>query len=353
MNAGRPNSRSPDFSDEYRELATQLARRIAVMEGVVGVALVGDVALGVADRHSPICLNVYLHARTLRTWHLGEAPLPAGESLYREMLVDLGYLDYHVERDRAWTAHERWQAAAVDVLYDPEGRVAELFALKAGTGDVEIEQAIIAEAAAVRAMLDRATPAWLYRGNARVANACVNRAIEGIARLAWLLNGHLPPDVPWLLARAENLGVLPDNWSARLDDALTARELSAAEAGRRRSVVASLLREIWALTNPAFVLDADPSFIEQARMLHHLAIEEELSLDAYREDYALRLLVASPAFDILAVDRSEQEWIVRFDRARLHSLVQRDLGRFLDHQQRLLRELLTIVDRSAGEPDPC
>jgi hypothetical protein len=344
VNSEAPGVRGPDFSDEYRTRATQLARRFAVMEGVVGVALTGDLTLGEADRHSAVDLIVYLHERTLRTWHLGEAPLPEGESRYHGLRLDLAYRDYADELARQWSWAERWQARRAEILYDPEGRVRELFEAKAVFEASDIAGALLAEASHARHLLDRAVPAWLYRGDSLAAHDCLNRAVVATVRVVYLANEQPAPDDARLTAMTRELERLPARWSDRLAEVLTVSEPSAAEASRRRRLLSRLLRDCWALAFPGETLEARPSTIQQTRMLREMARRGILPLRVYRERFNLSLLIQSPAFDLLTVRRHDPEPYVHFDYDRLNLLLEDELGRFFDHQQRLLRELASIVN---------
>jgi len=338
-----PQSRGPNLAAEYRERAWQLARRFGVLEGVVGVALVGALTLGRADRYSDIDLVVYLRRHTLRTWLLGAAPLPEGESYYHGLRLDLSYRDYADERVREWSAAERWQAARAEILYDPEGLIAELFQRKAVIGDAEQHALLGDEAATASYLLDVAVPAWLYRGDPIGAHHVLNLVVTSIIRLVYLVNQQPVPAEKWLVHLSFELPWQPERWRERLADVLAVREPTNVEASRRLRLLDTLLRECWEQVAPAESRDLAPVEAIQFAMLREVALGGRMPLKEFEERYGLRARLQSPAFDLLWVERHGQDVSVVFHRERLSEIVVHELGRFLDWQQRVLRRLAATL----------
>ncbi|MDI3340095.1 MAG: nucleotidyltransferase domain-containing protein [Sphaerobacter sp.] len=330
---------APNLASEYRERARELARRFAVLEGVVGVALVGGLTLGQADRYSDIDLAVYLRHRTLQTWLLGAAPLPEGESLYHGLRLDLTYRDYAEELSRPWTAAERWQIAAAEILYDPEGLLADLFREKAGAPEVERRAQVLAELRAAEEILEQIVPAWLYRGDALAAHHMLNLALRHLLRAVHLVNDRPAPTDRWLLHLATDLPWRPERWDERLAAALTVADAGNVEATRRRQVLTGLLRECWGRVAPVGAADLRPAAAEQARLLREMAAVGRLPLDEFRRRYGERALIQSPAFALLTVERDGGSAEVVFHPDRLEAILAEGLGRFLDRDQRILRHL--------------
>lgn len=328
----------PDFSAQYRQQAEQLARRFAVMEGVVGVLLTGGLTFGKADRHSDIDLIVYLRQQSLRTWYFGEAPLPEGESRYHDLRLDVSYLDYERECERQWSSGEQWSASQAEVLYDPEGLLAALLDQKRPTEDELIGEALNS-AARVRFMLERLVPAWLYRGESLAAHQVLNQAVSELIRLMHLMNRHPGPEAGWDVVLLDAVENAPDHVSAELRDAMTTGDLSAGAATRRRYTMYRLLQSCWADLSPDEPFEDRADFVRQRRMLRDLVTRGQIPLTEFRDRFDPHLLIQSPAFDLVWFDRQSDEPRLCFNHDRLHHLVHHDLGRFLDYQQRLLREL--------------
>lgn len=332
-------SQAPNLAPEYLERARELARRFAVLEGVVGVALAGGLTLGQADRYSDIDLAVYLRHRTLQTWLLGAAPLPEGESLYHGLRLDLTYRDYAEEMARPWGPAERWQIAAAEILYDPEGLLAELFREKAGAPEIERRRHLLDELRAAEEILDRIVPAWLYRGDAPAAHHVLNLALRHLLSAIYLINDRPVPTDRWLVHLAPDLPWQPERWEERLAQAMTVSEPDNREATRRRHVLTGLLRECWAQVAPANAADLGPTAAEQTRLLREMAAVGRMPLDEFRRRYGERALIQSPAFAVLTIERYGRVPEVVFDRARLDTILAEGLGRFLDRDQRILRHL--------------
>lgn len=338
MNAGKWESSGPDYSEEYRQEARQLARRFAVMEGVVGVLLTGGLTFGGADRYSDIDLIVYLRQQSLRTWYFGEAPLPEGESRYHNLHLDVSYLDYEHERERRWSTGELWGASRADILYDPEGLLADLLNEKLASVRQLTDEALDC-AVRIKFLIEHLVPAWLYRGEALAAHKVLNQATDDLIRLIHLLNRQPGPEPGWDVALLGSLEKVPDGFSADLQEALKTGDLSAAEASRRRYVLLRLLQGCWTDIAPDEPFEDRADVVRQRRMLRDLLSRRSMPLAEFREKYDVRLLIQSPAFDLLWIDRQSEELSVWLNEDRLHELVHHDLGRFLDYQQRLLREL--------------
>lgn len=338
MSTGRWASSGPDFSDHYRELAEQLARRFGVMEGVVGVLLTGGLTFGDADRYSDIDLFVYLRQQSLRTWYFGEAPLPEGESRYHDLRLDVSYLDYEYERERDWSITEQWSAARAAILYDPEGLLTELLAAKRPSSE-ELATRAFDTAAKIRFILERQVPAWLYRGEALAAHQVINRATDEFVRLLHLINGAPGPEAGWDVALLDDLPLKPDFLSHELIEIMRTGELSTSDASRRRYALLRLLQSCWSSIAPNEPIEDRADTVRQRQMLRELATRATMPLSEFLELYDRRLLIQSPAFDLVWIDREAEEFQVRFSHERLAHLLHHELGRFLDDQQRLLREL--------------
>lgn len=338
MSPGRWASSGPDFSEQYREQAEQLARRFAIMEGVVGVLLSGGLTLGDADRYSDIDLFVYLRQQSLRTWYFGEAPLPEGESRYHDLRLDVSYLDYEQEQRREWSTTEQWSASRARILYDPEGLLAELLDAKRPSSE-ELAERALDSAATIRFMLERQVPAWLYRGEAIAAHQVINRATEEFVRLVHLMNDSAGPEAGWDIVLLESLPWKPDAISSELAGIMRTGDLSTSDASRRRYALLRVLQSCWSSIAPGEPFEVRADTGRQRRMLRDLSARATMSLNEFLERYDRRLLIQSPAFDLVWIDREAEEFQVRFSHDRLQHLLHHELGRFLDDQQRLLREL--------------
>jgi hypothetical protein len=338
VNTDRWASSGPDFSEAYLETAQQLARRYAIMEGVVGVALVGGLTFGEADRYGDVDLIVYLQQQSLRTWYFGEAPLPEGESRYHGLRLDASYRDYDRERERAWSPIEIWRASRSIVLYDPEQLLSDLFASKIPRPDAHAIAALD-RAAEIRYLLDRKAPGWLYRGEALAAHQVLNLAVDQVVGLLYLVNGEVEPEPGWDLALIERLDWLPAQLTDSLRAAMNTGGLTIDEATPRRYALQRLLRQCWDRIAPGDPFEERADAVRQARMLRSMVVDGVVTLDEWRERYDPRLLIQSPAYELLTIERQANGAVVRFNHDRLQRLVDHELGRFLDNQQRLLREL--------------
>lgn len=330
---------SPDYSEQYRRQARGLAQRFAIMEGVVGVVLVGGLTFGEGDRYSDVDLIVYLQQQSLRTWYFGEAPLPEGESRYHDLRLDTSYRDFRSEQERTWSPAEIWKVSRAEILYDPEGLLRELLESKTGSERGDIAHDALDQATTVRFLLGRTVAAWLYRGEILAAHHVLNHAIDQFVGLLHCINERPMPGADWNVALLGQLEWRPERLEERLTEALTVHELTSAEASRRRHVLHRLLQECWNRIAPDEPFEDRTDAVHQARMLRTMVQRGGMSLEEYQSEFDRRLLILSPAYDLLWVDRQGAETWIRFNYDRLRQLINHELGRFLDYQQRLLREL--------------
>jgi predicted nucleotidyltransferase len=338
MSAGRWASSGPDYSQQYKNEAAQLARRFAVMEGVVGVLLSGGLTFGEADRHSDIDLYVYLRQQSLRTWYFGEAPLPEGESRYHNLRLDVSYLDYEHERERSWGPVEQWAASRAEVLYDPEELLGQLLQEKLRSPDA-IRNEAMDVAANIRFLLERRVPAWLYRGESLAAHQVLNQATSDLVRLIHLVNKTPGPESGWDIALLNTLDFVPGSWAVRVSEIFDAGDLSADTASKRRYALTRVLYDCWARLAPAEPFEDRADVVRQRQMLRELAERGQIPLAEFRQTYEPHLLIQLPAFELVWIDREVEEFQVRFNHKRLQQLIHHELGRFLDFQQRILRDI--------------
>jgi hypothetical protein len=339
------SSHGPDYSAAYHQQAQQLARQFAIMEGVVGVLLTGGLTFGEADRYSNIDLTVYLRQQSLRTWYFGEAPLPEGQSRYRDLRLDISYLDFEHEQSRSWTSTDIWRASRGKVLYDPEGLIAELLMSKQPDA-AQLHVEALDLAAEIRFRLDQLVPAWLYRGEAMAAHFVLNQAIGEVVRLIHLINGVPAPDTGWDVVLLDSLDRVPVRARQSLEEASRSGDLTAADASRRRYALRSLLQQCDSLHTPDHQHPEEPETGSGLpEMLRYLSKHSAVDLDTFLRRFDRHLLIQSPAFQLVWIDRQPAQTMVRFNHDRLNRIIQHELGTFLEHQQRLLREL------ASSEPD--
>jgi predicted nucleotidyltransferase len=343
VHVDRWSSRGPDYSENYHQQAQQLARQFAIMEGVVGVLLTGGLTFGEADRYSDIDLAVYLRQQSLRTWYFGEAPLPEGQSRYRNFRLDIAYLDYELEYSRDWTSTDVWRASRAEILYDPEGLIGELLESKKLGADA-YRQKSVDLARDIAFVLDQLVPAWLYRGETLAAHMLINETASRLIELIHLANASPVPEPGWDVVLAGKLESVPEDLTSALEDVLHTRDLSADEASRRRYSLQALLRQcVSSLPGGRHLSGEAGTSTSLQAMLTYLMKHKSVDLDEFLNRFDRSLLIQSPAFDLVWIERQPDQTRVRFNHDRLRQIVQHELGRFLDSQQRLLRELASLA----------
>jgi hypothetical protein len=171
------------------------------------------------------------------------------------------------------------------------------------------------------------------------AHHVLNQAIADLVRLIHLLNHQPGPDAGWDVVLLESVEVVPPELTAQLSDAMQTGDLSAADASRRRYALLKLLQSCWSEIASGEPFEDRADLVRQGRMLRDLLGRGGVSISEFRAEYDPRLLIQSPAFELVWIDRQSDEVYVRFNVERLQQLVRHDLGRFLGYQQRLLRDL--------------
>jgi hypothetical protein len=338
----RPTISSPNQHAAYLHQAREFATRFATLEGVVGVLLTGGVARGYADHFSELDLAVYLARPHFADWtQRAMAPFPEGDSCLDGWHVDFDYYCYEDESAAEWEHVKRWDRSYAVVLYDPHGLMREMLDRQAVLPEEEKQRLTSQHLIHYGDYLCHlVAPSWVHRGDLPAAHHCLNLALDSLVKTVFLANDELIPFDKWTLNLSYTLEWTPPGWRARVEQALTVRDLSQAEFERRSGLIGELFAEC---QDKMVGGKAEGLETIEARKLEMLrAVRERGAMPApeFEHRFGLRTAIQSPLFHMLHREtRAGAEWLV-FDEGRLQEYAARDFAGFLEWDRALLRALV-------------
>ncbi len=104
--------------------------RFTSFEGVVGLTLNGGMSRGYADRLSEVNVTFFLDPDAFQQWQRSKTPIALGITVLEGQLYDIKIVDYAAERERVWDPVTLWDASYAEILYDPDGRLHDLYVEK-------------------------------------------------------------------------------------------------------------------------------------------------------------------------------------------------------------------------------
>jgi len=232
----------PNLAPHLRSHMMATLPRFTDIDGLVGISLNGGLSRGYADDLSEIDLTLYLTPAAYSSWQQGRLPLASGIITIDKQLYDLKVINYDKELAEPWSEVALWDGSYAEVLYDPEGKVAALYAAK------------LAQPPTVDGVGGRlfgswwhfylAGNIWIQREDGLQAHLMLNRAIEPLIAALFQANEEYVPHEKWLVHMSRTLAWRPDRWEERLGEAMLITSPTVDCARRRQQSIAGLWREI-------------------------------------------------------------------------------------------------------------
>lgn len=204
--------RNDNRRDEFLRAAEAVSKKIATIEGVVGILATGGIARGYCDDYSDLDLIVYAHEEKVAEI---SGYIAVGWLMYKNISLDTPVESYEQAR-RAdspsdfWSQVLRWDRQNSILLFDTENRIRDLLRAKVVFPEQERRQLQKEYAEAVEEHLVHSYDMWERRG------APVNLADLLITSTKYLIqwiyarNGKFQPYLPkWLFYYLEN-GQVPE-----------------------------------------------------------------------------------------------------------------------------------------------
>jgi predicted nucleotidyltransferase len=232
---------------EFRRVAKKLASKVSSFEGAVGIAFIGGLVRGFADKHSDLDIVVLVSGRDEQ---LRNQLYEVSSSVARKLGVDVDMEVHFIEdfKRRAWDEIDRWEFSKAKTVFDPDGTVKEILDRK-----LTVSQDFWTKRTAVlseymkwyccpeREGVGTVAESWVDRGDLLSAHYCLNYAVDLLLKLVFVLNGEHSPAPKWRLFYSHTLKWLPKNYSKLIKDSMRARDFSAEEFRFRLGAI----RKLW------------------------------------------------------------------------------------------------------------
>jgi predicted nucleotidyltransferase len=232
---------------KFRQIAEELASRIASYQGVVGIVFIGGLVRGFVDRFSDLDILVFLGKRDER---LRKRIRGLGLGKQRRLGVDVD-LEVHFLGDFKrwrWDEVDRWEFSRAEIVFDPEGEIKKMLKekLRVGRGFWIKRIVVCGEyvkwyACPPKKDVGTVSECWVERGDLASAHYCLSYAVDLLVRIVYALNREFLPAPKWRIYYSHSLKWLPKNYRRLLGEALLVKSFSKKEFNRRLGAV----RELW------------------------------------------------------------------------------------------------------------
>ncbi|HKZ94814.1 MAG TPA: nucleotidyltransferase domain-containing protein [Candidatus Bathyarchaeia archaeon] len=232
---------------EFKQVAKKLTSRLSSFEGVLGIAFIGGLVRGFADKYSDLDIIVLLARRDEQ---LRRQFYDLSSDVARVSGVDVD-LEVHFIDDfkgQKWDEIDRWEFSKVKIVFDPEGVVQRVFRekLKQPKDFWTKRIALLAEymkwyCCPPKENVGTVAQTWVDRGDLLSAHYCLNYAVDLVLKVVFTLNKEHLPAPKWRLFYSYNLKWLPKGFSKLIKDAMKATDFSTDELEFRLRA----LRELW------------------------------------------------------------------------------------------------------------
>jgi predicted nucleotidyltransferase len=232
---------------QFRQVAEKLVARISAYEGVAGIVCLGGVVRGFADKFSDLDITVFLSKRDEQLrMRICKTGADVGKRVNVDLDLEVHFLDDFKRHGRSEI--ERWDFSKAEIVYDPKGKIRELFQNKLRVPkDFWIKRiAICGEyvkwyCCPPRAEVGSIAEAWIERGDLASAHYCLTYSVDLLLEIIFALNKEFLPVQKWRVFYSYSLKWLPKDYVKLLKEAMIIKELSAHDLKRRLKA----LRKMW------------------------------------------------------------------------------------------------------------
>jgi predicted nucleotidyltransferase len=233
--------------EKLRQIAKELASKIASYEGVAGIVFIGGLVRGFADRFSDVDIIVFLGRRDEK---LKKKIRSLGLDGQRCFGVDVD-LEVHFLGDFKrwkWDEVDKWEFSRAEIVFDPKREVNKIFRekLRVRKGFWVRRIAVCGEylrwyCCPLKEDVGTVAESWVARGDLVAAHYCLDYAVELLIRVVYALNGEFLPAPKWRIYYSYGLKWLPENYRRILAEGLLVKSFSVRDFRRRLEAI----RKLW------------------------------------------------------------------------------------------------------------
>lgn len=257
---------TPNDVAALRHHLMTLLPQLQALPGVIGITLNGGLSRGYGDHLSEIDATLYLTNAAYMTWQQGQSPISTGITILNSpqsksandtlvegvnaqskwgkggQLYDINVVDYQAEVTESWSSDACWDASYAEILYDPDGLIAQLYAEKLANPPAPKEaQALLMSCWWYYRL---AGDIWLYRGDALQGHHMMHQAVITLVKALFVANREWIPHEKWLIHMSRTLAWQPADWANRLQQAFGSGDGDLAMVEKRQQVIDTLWSEV-------------------------------------------------------------------------------------------------------------
>ncbi len=204
---------------------------------VVGIVLLGAIPRGYFDAHADIDIAIFQQRG---------AELPLKEKFLQVdgLEVQIWLSDYEDDLDAAWDMARRWTYTQREIVYDPQGKIAQLLAQKVPLQPEERRWMLMAGLTLSEWYVNRLTQLWVDRGSLTSAQQMFEQGLNFFYEMLFGLNHALVADPKWRLYCVERLERLPAGFQEGIRACLTLRAFTPEDLERRKQAFMQMWEEM-------------------------------------------------------------------------------------------------------------
>ncbi len=200
----------PNLYRTFLKAGTIISKKIAELDGVVGILGTGSIGRKFGDKYSDLDLYVYAHGEAVR--HLDKL-VSIGWISFKGMEYDIlvdSYEKVHKAKSPSgyWSQLRRWDLQNSQILYDSDNRIKNLLSEKLIYPDWEQKKLLKKYQMDVQEQLVFFPEMWAGRGKLYNVIDALTRAVHSIVLWIYAKNKAFEPYIPkWLFFHLENRNV--------------------------------------------------------------------------------------------------------------------------------------------------
>ncbi len=235
---------------QFKKVADSLESKIASCEGVAGIAFMGGLVRGFADKYSDVDIIVLL-SRKDESLRKAIREMASDEQKRSSVDVDLEVHFLEDFKNKKWNEMARWDFSHAKIVHDSQGETRRLFRDKLKVPEIFWKKRVVIYGEYVKwyccppgKNADSIVGSWEERGDVTSAHYCLDYALHLMIRIVFALNKQFMPPPKWAIFYSQRLKWLPLNYKKLVREALTVKSLSKRDLQRRSKAVKELWKEI-------------------------------------------------------------------------------------------------------------
>jgi predicted nucleotidyltransferase len=211
----------------FRRIAEQNAAKIASYKGVTGIVFTGGLVRGFMDKFSDLDIIVFLDRRDeklrKRIYSLG---LKEGKRSHIDIDLEVHFLEDF--KKWKWDEVDKWEFSRAKIVFDPEGKINEVFREKLRLSkDFWIKRIVVCAeylkwyCCPPREEVGTVAESWIERGDWVAAHYCLNYAVDLLIRITFALNRESLPAPKWRMFYFYSLKWLPQGYNELIKEAMS------------------------------------------------------------------------------------------------------------------------------------